>query len=100
MSFETKRILLTSAVNLSADPELGAAPNEPFEGFAFVQNSGAALVYWRESVDAPDPAVTGHRLATGDAVVVQLFTSLPFWVWSAEGEGEINVSGASPTPTI
>ena len=99
-SFETKRILLTSPVNLSADSELGAADSDqPLGGFIFVQNTGPSLVYWRETLDPPDPPTeTGPCLAAGDGVVARLLAALPFWAWSADGEGEITISVASPAP--
>ena len=100
MTFETKQIVLTTAADLSADADLVAAgPDEPLGGYTFVQNSGDAVVFWRETVGAPDPATDrGHPLAAGDGVVVRLLSAPSFWVWSAGGEGEITISAASPAP--
>ena len=101
MTFETMRFSLTGVVDLTADPELGAAAaNEPFAGFLFVQNTGSALVYWRETIDPPGATDTGHVLGVGDAVVARLISTLPFWIWAAEGDGGVvTVSAAAPSPT-
>ena len=100
-TFETKTYLTGSAaVDLTADPELGAAgPDDWLGGFAFIQNtSTTVVVYWRETIDPPGATDTGHVLGAGDAVVAQLLSTLPFWIWAAEGDGEITVSAAASAP--
>ena len=97
--YETKTISLPTPVNLSSFPDIAAQPDEPLTGWAFVHNTRAGTIYWREALSAPDAADTGHPLAPGEGVVALVLVGLPFWVWSSDGTGELTVSPAAPMPT-
>ena len=63
-----------------------------------VQNTGTARVYWREGMEAPDPAEGGHILPACGWVTFSavLGGDMPIWFWStASGGGELMVSRAA-----
>ena len=104
MSFETKSITLSAPVNLVEDPDIVAAnpPVDPLVSsalvWAFVQNTGAAPVYWREAPGAPQENERAHRLAP-DAGIVVLLTPPAFWLWAPDPAAEVTVSPGAPMPT-
>ena len=46
----------------------------------------------------PGNSDSGHVLAAGAGVVVQVTTAKGFWFWPPTGEGEITISDGAPTP--
>ena len=98
MSFETKCIQLAAPVNLAADTDVDPGPVDELATFVFIQNTGDAVVLWRETAGAPVATDPGHQLPAGAAIVALLYEAAPFWLWSPDGSGAITVSPGAPMP--
>ena len=97
--FDTKTLALPAgmAVNLAADPDVVAGRTlTETSAWCFIQNTGQATVYWRETSARPSASERGHVLSVGAGVVILLVG--PFWLWAPEG-GHVTVSDGAPTPT-
>ena len=100
LNFETKRVRFAAPLDLSSDTDIAIRPDADPTSFAYIENTGTAQLYWRETTAEPDPLTErGHILEVGAALVVLVYAGRSFWLWSATGGGEVMISPAAPQPT-
>ena len=94
---ETTRLPLTAGVPVNLGGDARFTPEQASPVRLFIQNVGAATLYWRETVAMPATGDTGHLLPHGAAIVASIQwtafnANVGFWVW---GVGTLEISPAT-----